>query len=111
MILTRSPRLDLSSSRTGFIILQGPHHSAWKSRRVGVSLFINSEKEEFAIISYFLTFGKNYSNENGNANRHGREGGATGAKFLILSIRCVLCAFLASVAVMDFISAPATTHP
>src|SRR6187549_2575817 len=48
-IFALSPTFNFRSSKMGFIILQGPHHSAEKSTKTGVSLFINSENESLGI--------------------------------------------------------------
>src|ERR1035437_3476980 len=43
MMLTVSPIFLFSSSRMGFIILHGPHHSAKKLTNTGLSLLIRAE--------------------------------------------------------------------
>ena len=50
MMWTRSPTFDLRSSSIGAIILQGPHHSAEKSTKVGESLLTKSAKDDLAMI-------------------------------------------------------------
>ncbi|GAE22083.1 hypothetical protein JCM10003_1632 [Bacteroides pyogenes JCM 10003] len=46
-----SPTIDFTSSKTGFIALHGPHHSAKKSIKTGVGDFIKSSN--FSIIYPF----------------------------------------------------------
>ena len=47
-----SPTINFSSSKTGFIALQGPHHSAKKSTKTGTGDCIKSSN--FSIIFPFL---------------------------------------------------------
>lgn len=55
MIFALSPIFDFNSSRMGFIILQGPHHSAEKSTRTGVSLLISS-KMNLSLFYYYFSY-------------------------------------------------------
>src|SRR5690606_8675333 len=60
MMVALSPTFCFSSSSTGFIILQGPHHSAKKSTSTGLSCAIISENVFCFVVSiiwfvlYFL---------------------------------------------------------
>jgi hypothetical protein len=49
-----SPTISLISFNIGAIILQGPHHSAKKSTRTGLSPFIISPNVELASMFFFF---------------------------------------------------------
>src|SRR5438876_3265793 len=76
-ILTAPAFSRATSSRSGAIILHGPHHSAQKSTITGLSLWITSrsklDSSRLTVAELSITLGKVYPNLNNQNNGRNAE--------------------------------------